>query len=120
ARRGGQVEERVDLALDTVDIVGKAGGLLHELPEQEHVLYEARGSGEAIQLGQFEDLVGFDEDRLDGGEDGLNGTDRVLREIRRVEHGKALGLEEVTGEEQDEAGEEQTRAEPFLHRRFLS
>jgi hypothetical protein len=66
-----QMKERVDLTLNTPNIVRKTFGLFRELPEERHILGNAPRHGDLIQGGQLQNLIGFNEDRLNRGNDVL-------------------------------------------------
>src|SRR4029450_11778248 len=60
-----EIEEAVELRLERAKVIGEALGLLHELPQERHVLRDAPGDGNVVQGRQFQNLVRFHEGGLD-------------------------------------------------------
>ena len=48
-----EIEEAVELRLERANVIGEALGLLHELPQERHVLRDAPGDGNVVQGRQF-------------------------------------------------------------------
>jgi hypothetical protein len=87
-----ETKEALDLRLERAEIIGQPFCLRYELPQQGHVLRDAPGDGNVIQGGQFQNLVRFDQNRLNRGQDRLDGRNRILAEVRHVHHGE-LGMD---------------------------